>query len=125
VKGRFDMENLWAGIALQVAWAVLEPMLLTAVTAAVAWAVVKWHQWTGYQIDARNREALQSALENGVRAALQAMHQQRGHAMLISPSATQPVLEFAQQYVERSVPGAVKHFGLSGDRIRELAVPHL
>lgn len=118
------MNGILSSVLLQIAWAVLEPAILTGVAAAVGWATVKWHQWTGYQIEARHREALQSALGNGVRAGLHALRQQRGYA-LVTSTTTGPLLDYAQAYVEQSVPGAIKHFSLTPERIRELAVPHL
>jgi len=106
---------------------VLMPVLVTIVTAAVSWAAVQYNKWTGQQIEAKDREALQSALLNGIRLGLQAVLRQH-------PSADPARLTVEQQaiattvaagYVQRSVPDAVKRFGLSPTRIRDLAEPKL
>lgn len=111
-------------IGLQIAWAFLEPVINTAIVGIVGWLVFQWNKWFRYQWDEKNRVALQSALENGVRAGLQALKSQQGHSLL-SPATTPLVLNFARSYVAGSVPGAVKHFKLTPEKIEELAVPHL
>jgi hypothetical protein len=77
----------------------LLPHLLEIVGAlvalAVAWAAVRFHAWTGIQIQARHREALQSAIMTGVRAALA-----RG---IPAPQA----VEHAIGYAQSSVPQAI------------------
>ncbi|RUT32659.1 hypothetical protein EMQ25_05800 [Arsenicitalea aurantiaca] len=118
------MNAIWSSIAIQIAWAVLEPLLLTAVTAAVSWAVVRWHRMTGYQIEASHRDALHKALGNGVKAGLQALKAQRGYS-LMSDASDPWVLEFAQHYVEARNPDTVRRLGLTPEVLRELAVPHL
>lgn len=111
-------------IGLQIAWAFLEPVINTAIVGIVGWLVFQWNKWFRYQWDEKNRVALQSALENGVRAGLQALKSQQGHSVL-SNATTPLVLNFARSYVAGSVPGAVKHFKLTPEKIEELAVPHL
>lgn len=111
-------------IGFQIAWAFLEPVINTAIMGIVGWLVWQWNKWFNYQWDEKNRIALQSALENGVRLGLQTLKAQQGHALL-TPTTTPLVLNLARSYVAGSVPGAVKHFKLSPERIEELAVPHL
>ena len=111
-------------IGMQIAWAMLEPVLFTAISASVSWLLLQWNKWFRYQWDEKNRLALQSALENGVRAGLQALKEHQGSAYLTSSNRSL-VLDHAKAYVESSVPGAVKHFKLGPEKIRELAVPHL
>ncbi|MEA3533709.1 hypothetical protein U8330_03035 [Rhizobium sp. CC-YZS058] len=68
-----------------------------------------FHRWTGIQIDARHRDALQSALANGAK-------------LLLQPGGT---IDDALNYVLQSVPDALKRFRLSDDRVRELLEPHV
>jgi len=120
------MDNPFAQIGLQIAWAFLEPVILTAVSGVVGWLIFQWNKWFRYQWDEKNRQALQSALENGVRAGLQALASQRGYQSASLLEMDKPtVLNFARSYVAGSVPGAIKHFGLSPEKIEELAIPHL
>lgn len=78
---------------------ILLPHLLEIVGAlvalAVGWAAMRFHAWTGVQIQARHREALQSAVMTGIRAALS-----RG----IAP---QQAVEQAIGYAQSSVPQAI------------------
>ncbi|CZT33010.1 hypothetical protein [Rhizobium sp. 9140] len=67
-------------------------------------------RWFGINIEAKHRDALQSALANGAR-------------LLLQPGGT---LDDAVDYVLRSVPDALKRFGkTSHDDIRELLEPHV
>ena len=68
-----------------------------------------FHRWTGIQIDAKHRDALQSALANGAK-------------LLLQPGGT---IDDALNYVLQSVPDALKRFRLSDDRVRELLEPHV
>lgn len=96
-------------------YSVLEPivevMLLILIPAIVA-ALVRWFQKLGIDVEARHRDALQSALQN---AAL----------IAISRGASQHAPAIIVDYVKNSVPDAVKRFGLDDHRIQELALPHL
>lgn len=90
-----------------------------AIAAALAWLVKRFRDWTGMEIEARHREALQSALENAARLAIDKAVP--GDAASVSKA----ILTHGVGYVERSVPDAVRHFDLSPDRIGELLRPKL
>jgi len=62
---------------------------------AIGWAALRFHTWTGIQIEAVDREALHSALMTGARAALS-----RGLNV-------QQAAEAAVGYAQSSVPGAL------------------
>ncbi len=76
--------------------------------------IVKQFQKLGIDIEAKNREALQSALHN---AAITAVS--RAGIDKNGVSAT------AVDYVKSSVPDAIKKFGLDRDKIKKLLEPHL
>lgn len=101
----------------------LRPYLLEAVSlligALLLWATKRLHDWTGISIEARHREALQSALTNGAALALAKLP--KGGAIDVR---SQPVA-VAVQYVLESVPDAVGYFGLTPKRVTELLVPKL
>lgn len=87
----------------------LGDLVAIALTALVAYAVQRFQAWTGIEIEARHREALQSALANAARK-------------IIGGSSIYEGVE----YVENSVPDALKHLGVDGaDRIRDLLQPHI
>lgn len=88
-------------------------ILLTILVPAGIAALVKLFQKAGIDIEARHREALQSALQN---AALIALSRATGKGVV--PSA-------AIEYVKQNVPDAVSKFGLSDDRIGQLIEPKL
>lgn len=65
--------------------------------------------WTGIEIEARHREALQSALANAARIAIEKGDVKEG-----------------VNYVARSVPDAIKALAVDGaDHIEELLAPHI
>lgn len=75
----------------------------------LAFAFDRFRKWTGMEIEARHREALQSALANA--------------AAKITAGATR---QSGVAYVLQSVPDALKAFGIDSDtRIAELLDPHL
>lgn len=82
------------------------------ILALVGWCTQRFSAWTGIQIEAKHREALQSALANGARIAVE------GGAL--------PDISKAVDYVLKSVPDALAHFGADrGERVRELLQPHI
>ncbi|SFV33112.1 hypothetical protein SAMN05216456_1889 [Devosia crocina] len=108
----------------------IEHLLVPFVIAPFAlWIAARYQQWTGRQIEAKHREALQSALENGVRFAIQEVLRQRPQATAADITTTyrEVITETAGQYVRDSVPEALRHFGLDrmSDRLRDLVVPKL
>lgn len=62
---------------------------------AIGWAALRFHKWTGIQIEEQHRAALHSALMTGARAALS-----RGLNV-------QQAAEAAVGYAQSSVPGAL------------------
>lgn len=109
------------------------PLASLLITAFIGWAAAKFHQWTGRQIEAKHREALQSALENGVRFALQKLIEANPQLdpSRLTGSERNQVLAGAEQYLLDSVPEALRHFNLEQqgrlavDRLRDLILPKL
>ena len=98
--------------------ATIEAVAGLAIAAAVGWVALRLNSLAGINIEARHREALQSALLNGVRAGLD-LFGKRADAMQVDVRSK--VLAEAADYVITSVPDAVKHFGLTPARVRDLA----
>lgn len=90
------------------------------ITAAVAWTTKKLNDWTGINIEAKHREALQSALLNGARA-IMVKYTPQGMKIDI---ANAPIRE-GVEFVLSSVPDAVKYFGLTPDEIEKHLMPKL
>lgn len=94
------------------AMAILVPLIVAL--------IVKQFQKIGIDIEAKNREALQSALEN---AAAVAISHTKGSP--VTPTPTASVTNVAVDYVKTSVPGAIKKFSLNEEKIKKLLEPHL
>lgn len=100
-------------------WDALRPYVIEIVSiivaAAVAWASKKFHDLTGIEIEAKHREALQSALLNGANL-IMAKYPKGG----VSFDTQNEQLSVAIRYVLNSVPDAVEHFKLTPDFIGEM-----
>ena len=81
------------------------PAIGLIITAILTFAANELRKRTGIDIEARHREALQSALMNGVLFALQ-------RAGWAPGQPTDGLLASARGYVESSVPDALKQFGI-------------
>jgi hypothetical protein len=89
---------------------VLPPLLDMAVVTVIAAFCTLFSRWTGIQIDAKHKDALQSALSNGAK-------------LLLLPGGS---LDDAIDYVSRSVPDALKRFDLNTrDDIQTFLEPHI
>lgn len=95
-------------------------VLGAVITAAVAWAAKKFSDLTGISIEARHREALQSALMNGARAAV-AKATPSGVTVDVGNAAVKQGVDF----VLASVPDAVAYFGLSPSDVEAHLTPKL
>lgn len=87
-------------------------VLIAILVPAFATALVRWFQKLGLDIEAQHRDALQSALTNAALIALA-----RGSRNGATAAAV--------NYVRKSVPDAVKQFGLDDARILELVKPRI
>ncbi|MCW5722852.1 MAG: hypothetical protein KIS86_17100 [Devosia sp.] len=101
------------------------PALGLIITALLTWAANELHKRTGIDIEARHRDALQSALLNGVRFALQKA------GWLPNTPLPADLIAKASSYVGSSVPDALQHFNIdpasrTGQAMLErLITPHL
>lgn len=95
------------------------------VTALVTWVANIIRQRFNIEIEAKHRDALQSALTNGILWAIQKAGWTTGDAV------TPNILAQARSYVEASVPGALTHFGIDAATgigkatLDRLLTPHL
>ncbi|CZT36377.1 hypothetical protein [Rhizobium sp. 9140] len=88
----------------------LPPLFDFIVIALLSAISAVFYRWTGIQIEAKHRDALQSALANGAK-------------LLLQPGGS---ADDAIDYVLRSVPDALKRFGkLSRPDIHSLLEPHI
>lgn len=106
---------------------IVYPLIGVAVVAILAWVGSIYQKLTGKQLEANDRAALQSALENGVRLGLQFVLKRYTNIDITRLTNEQKtdVLSTAANYVQKSVPDAVKNFELTTQRIQELAQPKL
>lgn len=100
----------------------LEEIVALLITAAVGYAVKLLRDKTGIDVEARHREALQSALSNGARKVL----------AKVVPEKTGIKIEVGNQtiadgveYVLKSVPDALNYLGLSKEDVKRMLEPHL
>jgi hypothetical protein len=88
-------------------------ILITAVIGYVANLI---RQKTGIDIETAHREALQQALTNAIGLVINKFGTEIGDKVI---NVGSPVLRDAISYVNRAVPDAVKHFGLTPEQLAE------
>jgi hypothetical protein len=92
------------------------------VMGAIGIVSARFYSWAGISIEARDREALHSAIMTGVNGALGKISGLIGGRAVDVHST---VLAEALRYVLASVPDAVRRFGLGEDRLREMIAAKL
>jgi hypothetical protein len=99
-------------LAVELAVGLLQPLVTMGASVVAAWFVKRLadaaQQRTGIEVEAKHREALHSALETALNVGLQKLSQ-RGRAAY----GASAFLGDSLDYVHRSVPDAVRHFGVS------------
>lgn len=88
------------------------PLVSIIVTALVGWIAQRIHAWTGKEIEAKHREALQSALTSSISYAVSRIIMEGKVPDLTNPELRQRLLDAAIGYVKNSVPDALKYFNL-------------
>ena len=88
------MDTITAAIIAQV----ILPIVATIVTAIIGWAAAKARARWGIEIEARQREALHSALMTGAQLALSRLGPQASQTALLAETLN---------YAQSSVPGAI------------------
>jgi len=104
---------------------VLGPVIGVVVTALLGWIASLYAKLTGKALEANHRAALQSALENGIKAAIQKILGGKLEGGVVPEVSVPVVLNKATAYVKASVPDAVANFNLSDSEIMDLLVPKL
>lgn len=92
------------------------------ITALVGWLVTIIKQRTGIEIEAKHREALQTALTN---AAGYAFNKANGALSDKTINVGSPYVKEAVEYVFKSVPDAINYFGLSSSDLVEKLIAKL
>ncbi|EUB97321.1 hypothetical protein PMI07_000897 [Rhizobium sp. CF080] len=102
-------------------FAVVAPYILelasVLVAAIVAWLSAKVKTLIGIQIEAKHREALQSALQNGINLG---MSKAGGWISAKDYDLKNKALAEGVNYVLASVPDAIKFFGLTPEKLGKL-----
>lgn len=103
------MDTITAAIIAQI----VLPIVATIVTAILGWAATAAKQRWGIEIEARQREALHSALMTGAQLAL----------ARLGPQATQAALTAeVVKYAQGSVPGAISGLRPAAGVLSDLAL---
>jgi hypothetical protein len=109
-----------ATIAIQVITPLLS-IIATAIAPLIVVAIVRFFNKLGIEVEAKHREALQSALRNAALVTVQKALERGVDGNLTSIEAIKgPALD----YIRNSVPDAVKKFKLDDARIKQLLEPH-
>ena len=92
---------------------VILPIVATIVTAIIGWAAAQARARWGIEIEARQREALHSALMTGAQLALSRLGPQASQAALTAE---------AVKYAQGSVPGAISGLRPAAGVLSDLAL---
>ena len=103
------MDTITAAIIAQV----ILPIVATIVTAIIGWAAAQARARWGIEIEARQREALHSALMTGAQLALSRLGPQASQAALTAE---------AVKYAQGSVPGAISGLRPAAGVLSDLAL---
>lgn len=99
----------------------LQPYIVELVTilagALVSFISVKINALTGLKIDAANRELLHKALENGLMAGV---HAAQNAAKDKEVDVQSVIVAEGVRYAQSYVPGAIKYFGLTPDKLGDM-----
>lgn len=87
------------------------------ISIVVGWLVAKISKLTGLQIEAKHREALQTALQNAANYGLNSLG---AKADRITFKVQNELIATALNYIQKSSPDAIAYFGLSPVRLREM-----
>lgn len=130
------MDTIFGGLAgfftQQFLGPVIQWLVAAAVAAVIGWVVAVYRKITNAELDQKNRDALQSALTNGMLYAIQVILKGKVPVNLDAGTQQQLVAK-ATEYAASSVPGAMTHFGLldkkTGEtddyRMEKLLIPKL
>jgi hypothetical protein len=112
----FAQDTTIDGASIFGAWKPYIQELVGIVVAAIlGWIALLAKSKFGIDIEARHREALQSALENAAGLAVGKLDRYLGEVKI---DVKNPALAEGVEYVLASVPDALKYFGLTPERIR-------
>lgn len=99
----------------------IKPLLIEIVTVVVGAIVgviaAKVNKLTGLNIEAKHREVLHSALMNGALKGVSYVSKLSADTKIDVRSA---ILAEGLQYVAQAAPEAIRYFGLTPDRLREM-----
>ena len=90
--------------------------LYTADQRIVGWIAYQWQRVLKVEFDSKSANMLHASLERGLLAAIELFGARAGKGKL---------LDFAAEYAATNNLAAVRHFKLTDEKLRELAIPHL
>lgn len=113
--------SIWDFVQSNIIAQIVAALIPVIVTALLTWAAVLYSRITGKELEAKHRQALQSALENGVKWAIQQILDGKlTKDGTIPANAKAQVVAKAQEYVTTSVPDAVAKFKISQPTMTKL-----
>lgn len=92
------------------------------VTAILGWIAARIQAKTGIDIEARHREALQTAITNAAGLAINRLH---GKLQDVTFDVRHPAIKQAVDYIGSAAPDAVRNFGLTPEQLAEKVVAKL
>lgn len=117
---------MWQFFQDQFMGQVLAVVIPIIVTALLGWAAILYSRITGKELEAKHREALQSALTNGLAWAIQQVLKGKLNADGTVPESKKAeVVAKAQEYVTTSVPDAVQKFNITQPTMDKLITAKL
>lgn len=102
---------------------IVAPIALTALSGLLTWVLARIGKSTGLQIDAGHRAALDQALRKAATYAVGRLDDRAKGGIPIAVKSE--AIEIATDYALRSVPDALKHFGVGTDRLRSMVEARL
>lgn len=94
----------------------LTELVSIAIAAFLGWVLNLIRQRTGLDIEARHREALQTALTNAAGLVISRVD---GAAAAVKIPVGSPVIREGVEYVLKGAPDALKYFGITPDSLRD------
>jgi len=110
------MQTIFTALAVE---HLILPAVSFIIAALIGWLTKRFRDWTGVEIEARHRDAFQTALENAARMAMM-----RHGPVPMGQSIPDAIVSEGLNYVKTGAPDAIRHFKLGDQNIIERLIPH-
>ena len=107
---------------------VIWPIVSSALIAIFGWIATQWQKYTGQKIDQKHQESYRIGLENAIKQALQKLilsGKMSENDKMVPVALVDETLNDAATYMEKKMPEAVAHLGVSFDGIKESLLARL